>query len=78
MKDKLTSRKLWVTIAGIASGIGLIVSGAPAEGAAAIAVSVLSYVMAEGIIDAAAIKMAIDIVEDVKEGLENGDNTAKD
>lgn len=71
MKDvivsKLSSRKLWVTVAGIIGGIVLIVNGNTVEGTATIISSVVGYLLAEGIIDAAAVKTITDTVEDAVE-----------
>ena len=53
---KLTSRKFLVSVAGIVSGIALIVSGNTEEGVTAIVTSVLGYLVAEGLIDIAAVK----------------------
>ena len=60
---KLTSRKFLVSAAGIVSGIALIISGNSTEGAGAIIASVLGYLVAEGYIDAKAVKTAADAVE---------------
>ena len=71
MKDvivsKLSSRKLWVAVAGIIGGIVLITNGNTVEGTATIISSVVGYLLAEGIIDAAAVKTITDTVEDTIE-----------
>lgn len=71
MKDvivsKLSSRKLWVAVAGIIGGIMLIANGNSVEGTATIISSVVGYLLAEGIIDAAAVKTITDTVEDAVE-----------
>ncbi|MBR5538440.1 MAG: hypothetical protein IKU61_00925 [Clostridia bacterium] len=59
-KEKLTSRKFIVAVAGIASGIALVSSGNVNEGVTAIVASVVAYLAAEGIIDLAAVKNYID------------------
>ncbi len=59
---KLLSRKFLVSAAGIASGIALIASGNEAEGVAAIIASVIGYLVAEGYIDAKAVKTVTDKV----------------
>lgn len=56
LKAKLTSRKFLIAIAGLASGIVLIVNGNVEEGVTSVVASVLAYLVAEGIIDAAAVK----------------------
>lgn len=67
LKSKLTSRKLWVAVAGIIGGIVLITNGNTVEGTATIISSVVGYLLAEGIIDAAAVKTITDTVEDAIE-----------
>ena len=60
---KLTSRKFLVSAAGIISGAALIISGSETEGVAAIIASVIGYLVAEGYIDAKAVKAVADRVE---------------
>lgn len=68
MKAKLTSRKLWVAIAGIISGIVLMVNGNTVEGASTLVASVVGYLLAEGFIDAKRVKTVIDSTEeDIKD-----------
>ena len=57
---KLTSRKFLVAVAGIAGGILLIVNGGTTEGMSAVIASVIGYLAAEGMIDLAAVKTALD------------------
>ena len=64
MKAKLTSRKLWVAIAGIISGIVLMVNGNTVEGASTLVASVVGYLLAEGLIDAKRVKTIIDSTEE--------------
>lgn len=57
---KLTSRKLWLALAGVATGIAMIlgIDGSDittVAGAVTALASVVSYIMAEGKIDAAAV-----------------------
>ena len=63
MKDKLTSRKLWVAVAGIIAGVALIASKNVTEGAAMIISSVLGYLIAEGYIDGKAVGGVIEGIE---------------
>ena len=63
MKEKLTSRKLWVAVAGIIAGIARIASKNITEGAATIISSVLGYLIAEGLIDAKAVGGVIEGIE---------------
>ena len=60
---KLTSRKFLVSAAGIISGAALIISGSETEGVAAIIASVIGYLVAEGYVDAKAVKAVADKVE---------------
>lgn len=64
MKAKLTSRKLWVAIAGIISGIVLMANGNTVEGASTLVASVVGYLLAEGFIDAKRVKTVIDSTEE--------------
>lgn len=71
-KTKLTSRKLWAAVAGIVTGLamvfgldeGVITSVA---GAVVSLASVITYIVTEGKVDAAGVKVAI---EDVQEAVE--------
>ena len=67
LKKKLSSRKFLVAVSGIVSGIVLIASGNATEGASAIVASVLGYLIAEGYIDAKAIKAAAGAETDTNE-----------
>ena len=62
--NKLTSRKFLVSVAGIVSGIVLYANGSSTEGVATIIASVVGYLVAEGYIDAAAVKATTDKVEE--------------
>jgi hypothetical protein len=64
MKEKLTSRKLWVAIIGMLIGVVMIFAGNATEGVAAVISSVLTYIIAEGYIDAKAVGAIIDSVEE--------------
>lgn len=63
LKSKLTSRKFLVAVAGIVSGIVLLSNGNTNEGVSAVIASVIGYLVAEGYIDARAVKAATDEVE---------------
>lgn len=65
MKKKLTSRKLWVAIAGIVTGIILIVNGNTVEGTSSLVASVLGYLIAEGLIDAKAVDSVLTLDDSV-------------
>ena len=72
LKRKLSSRKLWAAVAGVVAGLamvfgldeGVITSVA---GAVVSVASVITYIITEGRVDAAAVKQA---VEDVQEAVE--------
>ena len=61
---KLTSRKFMVAVTGIVSGIAFVIGGNAKEGVAAIIASVLGYLVAEGYIDAKAVKATAEAVSD--------------
>ncbi len=53
-KKKLTSRKLWLAVAGFVSGIVLLCTGAGTiEGVVMSLGSVVAYIVGEGLIDSA-------------------------
>ena len=73
---KLSSRKLWTALAGIAAGLALAFgldqeAVASTAGAVVSVVSVVTYIVTEGRIDAEGVKKAIEdtqeAVEDIKE-----------
>lgn len=59
LKTKFTSRKFIACLAGVLTGLGLILSQNTVEGATTVAVSILGYLAAEGYIDAAAVKKSL-------------------
>ena len=66
--QKLTSRKLWMAIAGIATGLALVfgVDGGDISnvaGAITAVVSVITYIAAEGRVDAESVKNAVEAAE---------------
>ena len=69
---KLTSRKFLVSIAGIISGIILIISGNTTEGVGAVIASVIGYLVAEGYIDAKAVKVAADKIDEAVDDYSGG------
>ena len=64
---KLTSRKFLVAVAGIVSGVVLIVNGGTTEGVSAVIASVIGYLVAEGYVDAKAVKATTEAVEEAVE-----------
>ena len=53
--SKFTSRKFIAMVAGVLTGIGVILSGQTTEGLTAVILSIISYLAAEGYIDSAII-----------------------
>jgi hypothetical protein len=78
MKEKLASRKLWVAVMGVVTGVCVIVSGNMTEGVATVIASVLGYIMAEGYIDAKAVKSAMEIVKEVDEQMDLTETESED
>lgn len=64
MKEKLLSRKLWVALIGVITGIVLIAAGTVTEGVATVISSILGYLVAEGLIDAKAVQAVVDQVDE--------------
>jgi len=66
---KLTSRKLWLAIAGVATGIAMALGASTSEistvaGAVTAIISVVTYIITEGKIDAASVKTAVETTQD--------------
>jgi hypothetical protein len=78
MKEKLSSRKFWVALVGVITGICVIVSGNMTEGVATVIASVLSYIVAEGYIDAKAVKAALDVVDKVEDQVDLTETESED
>ena len=75
LKRKLSSRKLWAAIVGVITGVAMIfgLDGdtiKTVSGAVMAAGSIMTYIMAEGMVDAERVKDAIDKVQDVIEVLD--------
>lgn len=71
MMKKFTSRKFLAMVAGVVTGIGVILAGATAEGITAVIASVVSYLIAEGYIDAKAVNTVKNVVDGVVETVED-------
>lgn len=76
--SKLSSRKLWMAIAGVATGIATILGADASEvntlaGALVALVSAVTYIVVEGKIDAESVKNTIIEVQDGIEILEGTD-----
>ena len=69
LKQKFTSRKFIVCLTGILTGIGVAISGNVVEGVSTVLVSIITYLIAEGYIDAKALEVSDNVIEEVKEKL---------
>ena len=74
LKTKLTSRKFLMAVAGVVSGIMLIIGGNATEGASAVVASVLGYLIAEGYIDGKALKATTKKAEEKAEEISTIDD----
>lgn len=75
---KLSSRKLWMAIAGVATGIAMALGADASEvsevaGAVTAIVSVVTYIVVEGKVDAESVKSAIIEVDDAMGLLGDGE-----
>ena len=75
--SKLSSRKLWMAIAGVATGIAMAlgVEGGDINtvaGAITALVSVVTYIITEGKVDAESVKNAVESTQSAIEVIENG------
>lgn len=66
---KITSRKLWLAIAGIATGVAMALGASTSEistvaGAVTAIISVVTYIITEGKIDAEGVKTAVTTTQD--------------
>ena len=69
---KLTSRKLWLSIAGVATGVAMILGVDGSEitniaGAVTALASVITYIITEGKIDAESVKNTLIVTDDSDE-----------
>lgn len=76
---KLTSRKLWLAIAGVTTGIAMIlgVNGSDitsVAGAVTALASVITYIITEGKIDAESVKTAVKNTQSAVETIEGVDD----
>lgn len=76
---KLSSRKLWLAIAGVAAGIAMALGVDTSDittvaGAITAIVSVATYIVTEGKIDAAAVKRAIEGTQEAMEAVGEQDD----
>lgn len=73
---KLTSRKLWLAVAGVVTGIAVALGVDGSEittvaGAVTALVSVVTYIVTEGKVDAEGVKNAVESVQGAVEVMEN-------
>jgi hypothetical protein len=78
---KLSSRKLWLALAGIATGIAMVLGAnsndiSTVAGAMTAIASVATYIITEGKIDAEGVKNAIIEIQDGIETIEGADGDA--
>lgn len=73
---KLTSRKLWLAVAGVATGIAMVLGADASEiqtmaGAVTSLVSAVIYIIVEGRVDAANVQNAVLAIEDALEVMDD-------
>jgi phage shock protein PspC (stress-responsive transcriptional regulator) len=71
---KLTSRKLWAAVAGLVAGLAMVFGLDPniittVSGAVVAVASVITYIVTEGKVDAAAVKKATEAVQNATEAV---------
>jgi phage shock protein PspC (stress-responsive transcriptional regulator) len=76
---KLSSRKLWLALAGVAAGIAMALGADATEiqsiaGAVTAIVGVVTYIVTEGKIDAERVKVAIEETQKAVETIERTDS----
>lgn len=76
MLRKLSSRKLWMAIAGIATGVAMALGAdtndiSTISGAMTALASVVTYIVVEGSVDAEGVKNAIEATQDAVEVMED-------
>ena len=75
---KLSSRKLWLALAGIATGVAMALGADASDvsevaGAVTAVVSVVTYIVVEGKVDAESVKNAVIEIQDGVEVIEGAD-----
>ena len=71
---KISSRKFIASMAGVLTGIGVIVSGSEVEGVVAVLASVIAYLITEGYIDAKAVDVLDEVIDKTKEKMDGEKN----
>ena len=77
--QKLTSRKLWMAIAGIATGISMVLGVDSTEitsvaGGVVALISCVAYIITEGKIDAEGVKNTIIEIQEAVDTIQDGDD----
>ena len=78
LKKKLSSRKLWAAVAGVVAGLAMVFGLdeniiTSVSGAVMMVASVITYIITEGRIDAAAVKNAVEAVQGAKDAIEEAE-----
>lgn len=76
-KQKFSSRKFIVCITGIITGVGVAISGNVIEGVSTVLASMIAYLIAEGYIDAKAVELTDNVIEEVKDKLKEDTSTTE-
>lgn len=76
---KLMSRKLWLAIAGVATGISMVLGVDGGEitnvaGGVVALISCVAYMFVEGKVDAERVKNAVEGVQDALDAIQDGDS----
>lgn len=72
--SKFTSRKFITALVGVIAGIGVICTGNTTEGIITVIASVIAYLVTEGYIDAKAVSVADEVIEETKAKIEGAKN----
>ena len=75
---KLMSRKLWLALAGVATGVAMVLGIDGTEitsvaGAVTALASVITYIITEGKVDAAAVKTAVEATQEAADTIKDGE-----
>jgi len=81
--QKLSSRKLWMALAGVATGVAMALGANTTEigtitGAVTVLISAVTYIIVEGKVDAEGVKNVIIGIQDAVDILEGDDTDAAD
>ena len=77
MIQKLTSRKLWMAIAGVATGVAMALGADSSEittvaGAITALISAVTYIIVEGKVDAESVKNTIIALQEATDTIQDG------